>query len=155
MMILRNCAHTAWLSFIELDRLWSVWSDWLVVCDCGFRLSALWCPLSVPTSYLVFSYLGCGVSLHSWNHKGYIVYWDWLLLLNMNASEVHPSYWKYQQDSFLLLHSISSFRCSTVIHTFKDCWLSPLFGMKNRTVVRCTDFARTLACIHCCWLVSC
>ena len=25
-------------------RLWSVWSDWLVVCDCGFSLSALWCP---------------------------------------------------------------------------------------------------------------
>ena len=38
--------HTAWLSFIELDKLWSVWSDWLVVCDCGFSLSALWCSLS-------------------------------------------------------------------------------------------------------------
>ena len=37
-----------------------MWSDWLVVCDCAFSLSALWCPLSVPTSYLVFSYLGCG-----------------------------------------------------------------------------------------------
>ena len=44
----------AWLSFIELDKLWSVWSDWLVVCDCGFSLSAFWCPLSVPTILLGF-----------------------------------------------------------------------------------------------------
>ena len=25
-----------------------MWSDWLVFCDCGFSLSALWCPLSMP-----------------------------------------------------------------------------------------------------------
>ena len=31
-----------------------MWSDWLVVCDCGFSLSALWCPLSVPTVLLRF-----------------------------------------------------------------------------------------------------
>ena len=31
-----------------------MWSDWLVVCDGGFRLSALWCPLSVPTVLLGF-----------------------------------------------------------------------------------------------------
>ena len=24
-----------------------MWSDWPVVCDCGFSLSALWCPLSL------------------------------------------------------------------------------------------------------------
>ena len=29
-------------------------SDWLVVCDCGFSLSGLWCPLAVPTILLVF-----------------------------------------------------------------------------------------------------
>ena len=46
--------HTAWLSFIELDKGWSMWSDWLVVCDCGFSLSALWCPLSAPTVLLGF-----------------------------------------------------------------------------------------------------
>ena len=59
-----------------------MWSDWLVVCDCGFSLSALWCPLSVPTILLGFllpwtwgissrwlqqsaaaaPYLGCGVT---------------------------------------------------------------------------------------------
>ena len=38
--------HTAWLSFIELDRLWSMWSDWLAFCDYGFSVSALWCPLT-------------------------------------------------------------------------------------------------------------
>ena len=43
-----------WPSFTELDKLWSTWSDWLVVCDCGFSLSALWCPLSVPTVLLGF-----------------------------------------------------------------------------------------------------
>ena len=46
--------HMAWLSFIELDKLWSVWSDWLVVCDCSFSLPALWCPLSAPTILLEF-----------------------------------------------------------------------------------------------------
>ena len=29
-------------SFIELDRLWSMWSVWLVFCDCGFHSA---CPL--------------------------------------------------------------------------------------------------------------
>ena len=46
--------HTAWLSFIELDKLWSTWSDWLLFCDCGFHLFALWCPLSVPAVLLGF-----------------------------------------------------------------------------------------------------
>ena len=31
-----------------------MWSDWPLVCDCGFSLSALWCPLSVPTVLLGF-----------------------------------------------------------------------------------------------------
>ena len=31
-----------------------MWLDWLVVCDCGFSLSALWCPLSAPTILLGF-----------------------------------------------------------------------------------------------------
>ena len=46
--------HTSWLSFIELDKLGSVWSDWLVVCDRGFSLSALWHPLSAPSVLLGF-----------------------------------------------------------------------------------------------------
>ena len=46
--------HTTWLSFIELDRLWSVWLDWLVFCDYGFSVSALWCPLATPTIFLGF-----------------------------------------------------------------------------------------------------
>ena len=29
--------HMAWLSFTELNKLWLVWSDWLVVCDCCFK----------------------------------------------------------------------------------------------------------------------
>ena len=41
--------HTAWLSFIELDTAVVLWSDWLVFCDYGFSVSALWCPLATPT----------------------------------------------------------------------------------------------------------
>ena len=32
---------TPWL-IASLTRLWSMWSDWLVFCDCGFHSSALW-----------------------------------------------------------------------------------------------------------------
>ena len=46
--------HTAWLSFIELDELWSMWLDWPAFCDCGFSLPALWGPLSAPTILLGF-----------------------------------------------------------------------------------------------------
>ena len=44
--------HTAWVSFIELDTTVVLWSDWLVFCDYGFRMSALWCPLATPTVFL-------------------------------------------------------------------------------------------------------
>ena len=47
-------APRAWLSFIELDKLWSMWSDWLVFYDHVFSLSALWCLLLVPTVLLGF-----------------------------------------------------------------------------------------------------
>ena len=46
--------HKAWLSFIELARLWSMWLDWLVFCVYGFSASALWCPLATPTVLLGF-----------------------------------------------------------------------------------------------------
>ena len=46
--------HMAWLSFIELDTTVVLWSDWLVFCDYGVSLSALWCPLSTPTILLGF-----------------------------------------------------------------------------------------------------
>jgi len=44
-----------WLSFIELDKaVVLVWLDWLVFCDYGFSVSALWCPLTTPTILLGF-----------------------------------------------------------------------------------------------------
>ena len=46
--------HTAWLSFTELAKAVILGSDWLVFCDYGFRLSALWCPLATPTVSLGF-----------------------------------------------------------------------------------------------------
>ena len=76
--------HTAWLGFIELDKAVVLWSDWLVFCDYGFSVPALWCSLTAPTILLSFllpwtwdvtlwllqqsavaaSYLGWGVSPH-------------------------------------------------------------------------------------------
>jgi len=48
-------APWAWLSFIELHKaVVLVWSDWLVFCDYGFSVSALWCPLATPTILLGF-----------------------------------------------------------------------------------------------------
>ena len=46
--------HTEWLSFIELEKTVVLLSDWLVFCDYGFSVSALWCPLSAPTVLLGF-----------------------------------------------------------------------------------------------------
>ena len=47
--------HMAWLSFIELDKAVAlVWLDWLVFCDYGFSVSALWCPLATLTILLGF-----------------------------------------------------------------------------------------------------
>ena len=46
--------HIAWLSFIELDKAVIRVTDLLVVCDCGFSLSSLWCPLSVLIILLGF-----------------------------------------------------------------------------------------------------
>ena len=48
--------HRSWLSFIESDKaMVLVWLDWLVFCDYGFSVSALWCPLATPT--VLFGFL--------------------------------------------------------------------------------------------------
>ena len=48
-------APQTWLIFIELDKaVVLVWLDWLVFCDYGFNVSALWCPLATPTVLLGF-----------------------------------------------------------------------------------------------------
>ena len=48
-------APRAWLSFIELDKaVVLVWLDWLVFCEYGFTVCALWCPLATPTVFLGF-----------------------------------------------------------------------------------------------------
>ena len=85
-------APRAWLSFIEVDKaVVLVWLDWLVFCDYGFSVSALWCSLATPTVLLGFllpwtwgissrllqqsaaaaPYLGWGVSPH--HHP----FWPW------------------------------------------------------------------------------
>ena len=63
--------HRAWLSFIELDKaVVLVWLDLLVFCDYGFSVSAL---LQHLPSYLGFSYLGCGLSLHGCSSKAQLL----------------------------------------------------------------------------------
>jgi len=60
----------AWLSFTKLDKaVVLVWLDWLVFCEYGFSVCALWCPLATPTVLLGFSYLGHGVSLRDCSSK--------------------------------------------------------------------------------------
>ena len=46
--------HTARLSLTESDKAVVLGSDWLVFCDYGFSVSALWCPLAAPTVLLGF-----------------------------------------------------------------------------------------------------
>ena len=48
-------APRAWLSFVELEKtVVLVWLDWLVSCEYGFSVSALWCPLATSTILLGF-----------------------------------------------------------------------------------------------------
>ena len=42
-----------------------MWPDWLVFCDCGFSLPALWCPLLAPIILLGFL-LSCTWGISSW-----------------------------------------------------------------------------------------
>ena len=47
-------APWAWLSFIELDKaVVLAWLDWLLFCEYGFSVSALWCSLATPTVFLL------------------------------------------------------------------------------------------------------
>ena len=88
---------------LSWTRLWSVWSVWLVVCDCGSSLSALWCPLPVPSVLLGFllpwMWGRHGVSPlghHSWP-------WTW------GISSCHRSWpWTWGVSSQLLLHSAAA-----------------------------------------------
>ena len=48
-------AVQAWLGYIKLDKVVIlVWLDWLVFCEYGFSVSALWCPPATPTILLEF-----------------------------------------------------------------------------------------------------
>ena len=63
-------APRAWLSFIELDKaVVLVWLDWLVFCEYGSVCLPSDALLQHLPSYLGFSYLGLGVSLHSCSSK--------------------------------------------------------------------------------------
>ena len=101
--------HMAWLSFIEWDKTVVLWSDWLVFCDYGFSLSALWCPLQNLPSYLGFSYLGHGVSLHGCSSNMFISH---LYILFGEMSMLHwflwfgSKFWNWELGAFQLFPSL-------------------------------------------------
>ena len=107
--------HIALFSFTELDKAVALWSDWLVFCDYGFGVSALWCPLATPTilpgfllpwtwgissrllqqSAAAAPYLGRGVSLHS--HPS----WPWTWSSSSRPSAAAAP-WTWVCSSWLL-----------------------------------------------------
>ena len=62
--------HTTWLFHWVRQGWGSCDHDWLVFCDYGFSLSALWCPPSVPTILLGFSCSGREVFLPGCSKAG-------------------------------------------------------------------------------------
>ena len=59
-------APQEWLRFIELEKpVVLVLLDWLVFCEYGFSVSALWCPLATPIILLGF-FLPWAWGISSW-----------------------------------------------------------------------------------------
>ena len=112
--------HTAWPSFIGLDKAVVLWSDWLGVCDRGFSLSALWCPFSAPTVLLGFlSPWTWGISsqpllLTNTNQCSYhglsVALWS-CLLSSLASKSSPPSYLPCSYHVGLL--AVSQWRCET------------------------------------------
>ena len=77
-------APRAWLGFIELDKVVVlVWLGWLVFCEYGFSVSALWCPLVAPTILLGFLLpwaWGDWFQIRKGTHQSYILL-PWLFNL--------------------------------------------------------------------------
>ena len=126
-----------------------MWSDWLVFCDCGFSLSALWCPLLAPTiltwvsltldvEYL-FTSAPAKHSCHSWP-------WTWcipsqLLLLTLNVgyflccAATAPCLYSIQiplLNSCSLAHSLRG-GWVTLVSTIGVTEFAPGLGMRHNT----------------------
>ena len=88
-----------------------MWSDWLLFCDYGFSVSALWCPSATPTVFLGFSHLGYGVSLHGCSSKAQPLLltlhpsWPWVWSSSSQPSWAHAAaaLWMWDSSSRLLL----------------------------------------------------
>ena len=124
-----------------------MWSDWLVFCDCGFSLSALWCSLLAPTiltwvsltldvGYL-FTAAPAKHSCRSWP-------WTWcipskLLLLTLNVG-----YFLCCAATAPCLYSIQiplSNSCS-LAHSLRDGWVTLV------STIRVTEFGPGLGMRH-------
>ena len=96
-------AAWAWFSFIELDNaVVLVWLGWLVFCEYGFSVSALWCPRATPTVLLGFLLpLVWGISTRLLQQSaanapylgptlGRAIYFISLLILHVNLRDSSP-----------------------------------------------------------------
>ena len=83
----------AWLGFTELDKaVVLVWLDWLVFCEYGFSVSALWCPLATLTILL-----------------GFLLPWTWDIssrLLQLSTAAV-----PYLGRGYLLTATVPDIQC--------------------------------------------
>ena len=116
-----------------------MWSDQIVVCDCGFSLSALWCPFSAPTillgcllpwtwgisswllqqSAVATPYLGCGVTPLSrcpwpltWGSS------SWPCLCAITATALMPCHIEVSPHS----HSSAPIPKKGNAKEFSNCW---------------------------------
>ena len=141
-------APQAWLGFIELDKaVVLVWLDWLVFCEYGFSVSALWCPLAPSTilpgflltwawgissrvlqqSTAAAPYLGRGVS--PYRHHSWPSTWD---STSMKPSHAHTA----TQDGQIMVE-----RSDTMWSTGEgngkplqySCLENPMNSMKRQT----------------------
>ena len=97
-----------------------------IFCDYGFSVSALWCPLTTPTSYLGFSYLGCRVSLHGCSSKAQ------LLLLTLD-------------EGYLLMASPPDLKGGVAPLCPSAPTQSPLLGCRVAPLAASPDLGRTVA----------
>ena len=120
-----------WHGLVLLRRLWSVWSDWLVFCDYGFSVSALWCSLATPTISFVFL-LPCTWVISSrlfqqssatapylgWGHPS----WPWKWSSSSQPSCAHAAITPWTWDCSSLIYMYQIFFIQTSVQCCNEHW---------------------------------
>ena len=105
-------------SFIELDRLWSMWLDWLVFCDCGFQSV---CPLMEKDKRLMeasswewLTEWETGSCSDGQSHVQWIfnpIVCEWVGLHSLPVIYLGPNYGGGNEDNGDLLQKIPCIQC--------------------------------------------